>query len=90
MSEFEPLVKYGQLTEDEQAFMWRVWDAIDGGLHEADVRHSDTRTIINLQNFGLIYQSFRKYRYTNTGKVLMVAEKLRERQSEFVVDGGAS
>lgn len=80
----EQLVKYSQLTESEREIMWRVWMAVNGGMTNYD---SDNMTdMINLQNFGLIYQSFNKYRFTKDGQAMMVTEKLKERESMFIFD----
>lgn len=78
MSENEPLVKYEQLSEEEQALMWKIWRYVAEGyspsFHELDV-------LTNLQNFGLIYQSMtRRLHYSLAGREMMVARKLADRE----------
>lgn len=80
----EQLVKYSQLTEAEQEIMWRVWMSVNGGMSNYD--STNMTEMINLQNFGLIYQAFNKYRFTKNGQSMMVAEKIKERQSMFIFD----
>lgn len=86
----EPLVKYEQLTEDEQAFMWRIWAKVETGLSEYDASHNDAQTIVNLLNFELIYRSLNKYRFSDAGRKLMVAQKLHDREATWGIKTGDS
>lgn len=77
VSEKELLVRYEQLTEEEQALMWTIWRyATDGYSPSFD----EFDAVTNLHNFGLVYQTLAgRFHYSQMGREMMVARKLADR-----------